>query len=215
MTKIIQSRFDIPKCLMQLEHNGKKHFGEHFTILERDHYVVVPLLVYFLKDHIAAAEIGISLSKGIALTGPIGCGKTSLMTLFRTFSANSPTFSIKSCRQVSFEFNKDGFEVIQKYSNGFNYENQTQAICFDDLGTENTLKYYGNDCNVMTEILLNRYDQFITRKMLTHITTNLNSDEIGQLYGPRVRSRMREMFNLICFDRKTKDKRVSQLLKEI
>jgi len=44
--------------------------------------------------------------------------------------------------------------------------------------------------------------------MKTHITTNLNGDEIEEMYGTRVRSRMREQFNLIAFDEAAKDKRV-------
>jgi len=76
---------------------------------------------------------------------------------------------------------------------------------FDDLGTENNLKYFGNECNVMTEILLSRYDLFVSRQMLTHLTTNLNSSEIEDIYGTRVRSRLREQFNLIAFDANAKD----------
>ncbi|NEW80122.1 MAG: ATPase, partial [Gelidibacter sp.] len=41
----------------------------------------------------------------------------------------------------------------------------------------------------------------------THITTNLNAEELETRYGSRVRSRLREMFNLIGFDESTKDKR--------
>jgi DNA replication protein DnaC len=47
----------------------------------------------------------------------------------------------------------------------------------------------------------------MTRKMLTHITTNLNSSEIEEIYGTRVRSRLREQFNLIAFSESAKDKR--------
>jgi hypothetical protein len=43
--------------------------------------------------------------------------------------------------------------------------------------------------------------------MLTHLTTNLNSNDIEALYGIRVRSRMREMFNLIPYGSNAKDKR--------
>jgi DNA replication protein DnaC len=43
--------------------------------------------------------------------------------------------------------------------------------------------------------------------MLTHITTNLSASELEEIYGNRIRSRMREMFNLVAFDRDTKDKR--------
>ena len=79
--------------------------------------------------------------------------------------------------------------------------------CFDYLGTENNLKYYGNECNVMAEILLSRYDIFTSKKIQTHITTNLSASEIENVYGNRVRSRMREMFNLIAYDKNIKDKR--------
>jgi hypothetical protein len=44
--------------------------------------------------------------------------------------------------------------------------------------------------------------------MLTHLTTNLNSSEIEQIYGSRLRSRLREQFNLIAFSESAKDKRV-------
>lgn len=43
--------------------------------------------------------------------------------------------------------------------------------------------------------------------MLTHATTNLSAPELKDYYGNRVRSRMREMFNLIEFDGGAKDKR--------
>ncbi|KKL94503.1 hypothetical protein LCGC14_1864050, partial [marine sediment metagenome] len=37
--------------------------------------------------------------------------------------------------------------------------------------------------------------------------TNLNANELEDRYGKRVRSRMREMFNLIAFKKDAKDKR--------
>jgi DNA replication protein DnaC len=41
-----------------------------------------------------------------------------------------------------------------------------------------------------------------------HITTNLSASEIENAYGSRVRSRMREMFNLIAIEQVVQDKRV-------
>ncbi|SNB23898.1 conserved hypothetical protein [Flavobacterium psychrophilum] len=81
------------------------------------------------------------------------------------------------------------------------------GYCFDDLGTEKQIKHFGNDCNVMAEILISRYEQFIENNSVTHITTNLSASELENYYGNRVRSRLRNMFNLIAFDRETKDKR--------
>jgi len=81
------------------------------------------------------------------------------------------------------------------------------VYCFDDLGVESSLKYYGNQCNVLGEILLTRYELFVAKGLLTHATTNCNSSENENFYGNRVRSRMREMFNLVAFDKEAKDKR--------
>lgn len=65
---------------------------------------------------------------------------------------------------------------------------------------ENNLKYYGNECNVIAEILLSRHDIFTSKKIQTHITTNLSASEIENNYGNRVRSRLRELCNLIAYD---------------
>ena len=59
----------------------------------------------------------------------------------------------------------------------------------------------------MGEILLSRYDLFLQRKIRTHATTNLNAQELEERYGNRVRSRMRQLFNLIAFDEQSIDKR--------
>jgi hypothetical protein len=115
---------------------------------------------------------------------------------------------LRSCREISFEFMREDFEVISRYSNLSFHNAAPRIYCFDDLGSENTLRHFGNSCNVMAEIIQSRYDLYISCKMITHITTNLHADGIEQAYGDRVRSRMREMFNLVGFDKNTRDKRV-------
>ena len=59
----------------------------------------------------------------------------------------------------------------------------------------------------MGEILLSRYDLFLKHKVKTYVTTNLNAQELEERYGNRVRSRMRQLFNLIAFDQDVSDKR--------
>ncbi|MEM6843217.1 MAG: ATPase [Bacteroidota bacterium] len=199
-------------CFRFLEERGQHHYGAHFRIYPEDHKLIFRLLVYFIQDLHTAKELNLNLRKGILLTGPIGCGKTSLMFLMRYFLPDYRQYTIKSTRTISLEFQQNGHEIIQRYSNqSFHYqcgELHPKALCFDDLVVEQPLKHYGNQCNIMAEILLSRYDLFIHRHMLTHLTTNLSASEIEQAYGNRVRSRMREMFNLLAFDREAKDKRV-------
>ena len=199
--------FDYEHALAFLQTQGIKHFGSHFKIHEADKPLLHKLLCYFLQDADTASQLGIKLNKGILLTGPVGCGKTSLMFLLRLYLPFENRYTVKSCRDISFEFIKDGYPIISKYSHQSFRNNQPLAYCFDDLGTENNLKHFGNECNIMAEILLSRYDLFVSRQLLTHVTTNLSASEIETLYGNRVRSRMRELFNLIAFDKEAKDKR--------
>ena len=116
-------------------------------------------------------------------------------------------YKIKTTREISFEFAKNGFEALQPYMQKSNQKYRLAGYCFDDLGAEKQIKHYGNDCNVMAEILISRYEQFIENNSITHTTTNLSASEIENLYGNRLRSRMRDMFNLIAFDDFSKDKR--------
>ena len=190
-----------------LEKKGVELYGNHFKILETDYTIVYKLIAYFLKDEQSCYQFKIDVKKGILVTGPIGCGKTSLMNLMKYLAQTENKFSVKPCRDISFEFIQEGYQIIHKYSIGKLYESNPRTICFDDLGTENNLKYYGNECNVMAEILLSRYDLFISKKLKTHITTNLSASEIEKHYGNRVRSRLREMVNLIAYDKSTLDKR--------
>lgn len=203
----IKTNYNYQEVIYWLEQKGIELYGNQFKIIDTDYPIVYKLIAYFLKDEPTCFQYGINVNKGILLTGPIGCGKTSLMTLMKHLASIGNKFSVKPCRDISFEFIQDGYQIIHKYSNGKLYQSEPRTYCFDDLGTENNLKYFGNECNVMAEILLSRYDLFISKKLQTHITTNLSATEIEKHYGNRVRSRLRELCNLIAFDNVAKDKR--------
>jgi DNA replication protein DnaC len=108
---------------------------------------------------------------------------------------------VKSTRDIATEFHKEGFETIHKYGS------QKKILCLDDLGVEQNIKHFGNECNTIEEILLQRYDLLVNSGIITHATTNLNANELEGLYGIRVRSRLRSMFNLISFPITSIDKR--------
>jgi hypothetical protein len=205
----LKTPFNYSSIWSFLHDKGTELYGKNFQLHPEDTEIILKMISWFIRDQQQAKILAIDLEKGILLSGPVGCGKTSLMSVCRFLLAADLRHSIRSCRDVSFEFMKDGHEVFHKYTRGsFRPEKfEPKTYCFDDLGLESTMNFYGNQCSVMAEILLSRYDLFHSFNMITHITTNLNSKELEDRYGTRVRSRMREMFNLISFNKNSPDKR--------
>ncbi|GAA3563767.1 ATPase [Snuella lapsa] len=193
--------YDFKSILIFLDAKGKLLFGKNFKIYEEDEVVLYKLCIYFIRDFEACEKLNIDPNKGILLSGPVGCGKTSLMKLLRYIVPHHKSYELIPARNITFTFNNIGFKIIQEYGNSNFY-------CFDDLGVETTGRYFGKDCNVIGEILLSRYDLFLQRKIRTHATTNLNAQELEECYGNRVRSRMRRLFNLIAFNGNVVDKRM-------
>ena len=197
--------YDFQKILKFLKAKGKQLFGPHFKIYEEDLDIIYKLSCYFIEDEASCRKMNIDIHKGLLLSGPVGCGKTSLMKLLRHIVPHKRQYEIIPCRKTVFSFNHLGFKTIEDYGN-------EKFYCFDDLGVEPSGKHYGQDCNVMGEILLSRYDLFChpepRKRVKTHCTTNLNAKELEERYGNRVRSRMRQLFNLIAFDQMSKDKRM-------
>lgn len=201
--------YDYSKIVEWLLKVGTEHLGKNFEIPKNEKTIILSMLAWFLEDEILAKEMNIDLKKGIMLSGPIGCGKTTLFQLMRKLPKGRKNFLMASTRQIVSEFMQSGYEILEKYSRGslYNDYRTPKNYCFDDLGSESASKYFGNDCNVMAEILLTRYDIFKEKGIITHLTTNLTAGEIELIYGNRLRSRMREMFNLFGYDESSGDKR--------
>lgn len=175
----------------------------NFSFSKQNEYVIRALCLYFSNDDRFETELNFSLKKGIMLSGSVGCGKTTIMKAFMINSQNS--FSFAKCRDVSNEFmlkdNQDN--TVSKYSKIISDKSHVfvgqkdVGLCFDDLGTESVKKNYGNDTDVMSEIIYLRYERKLFNK--THFTLNINGDNIKEMYGHRLYSRLREMCNHITF----------------
>ena len=199
------------------------HFLTHFAaqvpgfqLDDHNEPVYRHLLAYFAADEATQAALNIDPTKGILLLGPVGCGKTAAMRFFER-NARAP-YRIVPARDVARRFLTEGFAVLDRYgaqafssrSYGSGHgpdHRHPVTYCFDDLGVEQNARLYGNECNVLAEILLDRYDRFVTNQMRTHLTTNLNAPELETLYGDRLRSRLREMCNVLTFPATAPDRR--------
>ena len=185
-------------------------FGKDFILDQWSIPIINLLCKYFTNDPEFEAD-GFSLQKGILLHGGVGSGKTSILTCFANNQRQS--FRIVDCLSISQQFTQSGYDALNALQEGernrFPRENWGQArffYCFDDLGVEQERKHFGNETNVMSELIQMIYD----RKVMTtntHFTTNLNAEQIREVYGHRVASRLREMVNIIIMPEDSPDRR--------
>ncbi len=149
-------------------------------------------------------------NKGLLLIGEVGCGKTTIMNIFKHNPKNC--YAVKSSREIASLYASEGHGVVSKYSKPLvqtfpeMFWGQTSlGLCLDDMGTESIKKNYGNGLNVVEELVLNWYD---SRKFnMLHATTNLGYDDLKEAYGVRVVDRLTEMMNVIKFSAKETSKR--------
>jgi hypothetical protein len=113
-----------------------------------------------------------------------------------------PLTHFASCAQIARHYTKDGEKALEKFVRAFyaadGMKDTVKPFVFDDLGTERESMNYGNRQDVMISIMSDRYELFVEHGIKTHCTTNLMSGEdIEKQYGSRIRSRCKEMFNVI------------------
>lgn len=137
-----------------------------------------------------------SLNKGILFTGGTGCGKSCLFEIFnyvcnRNNVPNRISGRLVSANTMAAEFSSGGHESIQKY-----FEN---GLLVDDLGSEGASVFYGERVEVLKLIIEERYQKHHRDGLKMHASTNLTPEQLEEKYGMRVRSRLREMFNIIHF----------------
>jgi DNA replication protein DnaC len=183
-------------------------FGGAFKLDHNNRAIFELLCLYFAHDEKfvpAAVQMGVdnpSLEKGILIAGNFGVGKTWLM---RVFARNQlQVFQVHNAKDIADLFEKDGVDSQTQFidpprlpvNDIQNFYHRFIGLCIDDMGTEREKNNYGNRKNVIGDLIELRYSRKATGHLL-HITTNLNADQLKEMYGGRVTSRLREIMNII------------------
>jgi hypothetical protein len=152
---------------------------------------LITAICYFLSEDPRFEELGYSLKKGLLIRGISGIGKTYLVTCVK--DNKFKPISIYSMIDISDE--------VREYGG---FQAKGKVVYLDDVGSEETVNHYGSKINWFKEFLESYYLNSTDFSRLI-LSTNCNFDQIQEKYGFRVRSRMKEMFNII--DVKGKDLR--------
>ena len=121
--------YDFQKILNYLEAKGKNRFGSHFKIDQEDNEVLYKLCTYAINDKESCNKLGINPNKGLLVSGPVGCGKTTIMELISYLIPLKRRYQLAPSRNIVFKFNNIGYSVIEEYGDN-------KCFCFDDLGVE-------------------------------------------------------------------------------
>lgn len=182
-----------------------------FEFDDDNKYVVDFFLSYFL-NHQKLKNFGGDLKKGIYLYGSYGTGKSLLFEILEyLYQKNQkPSWRVKTVNTIRLvdEYRSELSRLGQLASHDQTiYQRMEKGpIHFEDLGAEKKINHYGNQTEVMSDILQLRYSRFFKTKCKTFITSNLTPEQVRKRYGERIYDRMFQMFNFLELNGKSRRK---------
>jgi DNA replication protein DnaC len=164
---------------------------------------MVDVLNDLVRYFIGSPDSRLALNKGICLWGDVGIGKTFLFYCIskmievlearykqaEIYATSRQFRTIHAVVMVIEVAQKKSLDVLKKYEVG--------NLLIDDLGQDSTHKLYGNETDILADVITQRYIHYQRTKQITHATTNLNPRLWKERYGTRVESRLYDMFNVV------------------
>lgn len=181
--------------------------GKTFIIDDSNKHILRFLLYYFNRCELAKdvfPNTNYDIDKNIMIIGNVGVGKTLLMDAFSLYlkETNNPRFfhNVSQTQMLnSYKLYNHLDKFIYNEACSKNFSGNPHNLCVNDLGLQ-TNKFYGQDTKfIIDEFIYARYELWTSKRKFAHITTNLNIEEVKQLfvdeYG-RLQDRLK-MFNVI------------------
>lgn len=174
-----------------------------FDIEKTDKAILNSLLAWvWRKEWLNILQL--DFSKGFCLYGNIGLGKSMTMLAMRQYmngvvqrhDSKKGDYRLcawmKSASELANTYAADGQPALIQYAGA------DVNLVIDEFGREPCpTKYFGTEMNVLQFLLQLRYDH--RKTSVTHITTNMQLEDIADRYGAYVADRCLEMFNFIEF----------------
>jgi Protein of unknown function (DUF815). len=179
---------------------GFELFGEEFSIDDPVRYGIYKKVYGKLIGSLKKKK-----TKGVLVSGSIGVGKSNMMKVMqRLLKDTDRRFKLVSGYQL-----KDMSETMTIAEIKALYgANLKCDLYIDDIGFSIDVKRYGNTVNIIGEIIMERYDLYVSSGFKTHLSSNIAADiknndknlpTIKTLYGSRVLDRIKEMCDLIIW----------------
>lgn len=192
------------------EISQKQQWAKPFVIDEHNQDVFHLLCLYFTNDPEFEKHgqdgVNYSLNKGIWLQSEIrGSGKSVLLQCFQINKRQC--FGYVHTAQLGNIFVRSGFPGVDQYttttwqpSSAFNFYQEEAGFMYDEMFSEGIYNGWGTQLFPSRHIINSLYD-FSTNKKgqlwKFHITSNFDGNDIEEVAGKNIRSRMPDMFNLI------------------
>lgn len=161
-------------------------YGKELVVNDSNKKLITAICFFLSNDTRFESELGYSFNKGLLVRGVSGLGKTFLFNCVKDNELSPIT--IYSMIELSEIVKSEGYLELP-LNIGITY--------LDDVGTEEaTINHYGTKINFFKNFIEKYYLNNTNYSRLV-ISTNNNFSEIENKYGFRVRSRIKDMFNII------------------
>lgn len=187
--------WDAKNMYKLMKQSSLNEFGKDLIVNPQNKGFITALCFFLSEDERFETQLGFSFKKGLLIRGASGLGKTHLVRCLETNGLNP--ILVLSMLEITDEVKANGEYAINLGKN--------KVIYLDDVGTEEpVVNHYGTKISFFKNFIELVYlKNKVFNKLM--ISTNNDFQQIEEKYGFRVRSRMKDMFNII--DVKGKDMR--------